>query len=267
MKKVILIICLMFNIGFAQDTFKEAAINGYFEAEGYSAPGQNRFAAMIAAKTDAQRRLLEIIKGAKVTSATTIENGILTSDIMVSKVNGIVRGARMTAREYDRGSGTAMVRLSIGYKDFLVKAMKDTTFKKAFDKHTVLTEDKFIPKKKVEVLHTYDGLIIDVSDTQMEPAYINRIYSNGKIVFDPTKIPQQVFIQRGYSSYTTNIGKAKAILDGFGSNNPLIIKATSTTKLKSDITISINNANDILSNNLKNNFLESAKVVFVFGNN
>jgi hypothetical protein len=258
-------------MAFTNDIFKKSAIQGYFEAEGYSAPGQNRFAAMVAAKVDAQRKLLELIKGAQITSETTIENGILKSDIMVSRITGIVRGAKMIDREYDRQSGTAMIKLAIGYNDFLNKAMQDKSFKKAFIKTTKVKEvafqaDKIIQQEIVQNQINYDGLIVDVSNTDMEPAYVNRIYSNNKIVFDPTKIPQQVFIQRGYSSYTTEFRKAKAILDTFGVRNPLIIKATSTTKLKSDIIITQSDASIIINDNLKNSFLESAKVVFVFGN-
>jgi len=269
MRKIVLILFVLVSVTFARDTFKEAAINGYFEAEGYSAPGQNRFAAMISAKVDAQRRLLEIIKGAKLTSETTILNGVLKSDVMITRINGIIRGARMIDREYDRSSGTAMIRLAIGYKEFLGKAMQDESFKEAFQESARVDAKPFSVQKVIEenvVIH-YDGLIVDVSSTDMEPAYINRIYSNQKIVFDPTNIPQQVFIQRGYSSYTTSIGKAKAILDGFGSRNPLIIKAVSTTKLKSDVIIDQNNADKVVTSNLKNSFLESAKIVFIFGNN
>jgi len=272
MRKIVLILFLLVSVTFAKDTFKEAAINGYFEAEGYSAPGQSRFAAMISAKVDAQRRLLEIIKGAKLTSETTILDGVLKSDVMVTRINGIIRGARMVAREYDRDSGTAMIRLAIGYKEFLDKAMQDESFKEAFEESAKVDAKPFKIQEVQKVIEDnvvtiYDGLIVDVSSTDMEPAYINRIYCNQKIVFDPTNIPQQVFIQRGYASYTTSIGKAKAILDGFGSRNPLIIKAVSTTNLKSDIVINSDNADEVVTSNLKNSFLESAKIVFVFGNN
>jgi hypothetical protein len=267
--KQLLILLLLVGSLFARNSFQEAAINGYFEAEGYSAPGQSRFAAMIAAKTDAQRRLLELIKGAKVTSKTTIVNGVLNSDIMVSKVAGIVRGARMIDREYDRGSGTAMIKLAIGYKDFLDTALKDRQFKENFEKIATPKEPVFDVEDVIfeDIKEsTYDSLIVDVSSVGMEPAYINRIYSDGKVVFDPTKIPQQVFIQRGYSSYTTNQSKAKAILDSFGAKNPLIIRAVSTTNIKSDVKVSSQDASLISVNNSKNSFLESAKIVFILGN-
>ena len=265
MKNIIIAIVVAFGIQVSADSFQESAIKGYFEAEGYSAPGQSRFAAMISAKVDAQRRLLEIIKGAKVTSATSIENGVLKSDVMISKVKGIVRGARMTGREYDRKSGTAMIRLAIGYKDFLNKAMKNKEFKDAFYE-TAKVKAPVFKAVKEDVVHTsvvYDGLIVDATQTDMEPAYINRVYADGEIVYDPTKVPQQVVIERGLASYTINLNKAKAILETYGVKHPLIVKATRTTKLKSDVLIDERDATSIVSNNNKSGFLESAKIVFI----
>jgi hypothetical protein len=270
--KQLLILLLLVGSLFARNSFQEAAISGFYEAEGYSAPGQSRFAAMISAKVDAQRRLLELIKGAKITSETTIVNGVLQSDIMVSKIKGMIQGARMTDRKYDQKSGTAMIRLAIGYKDVLQKSFQDDGFKENFEKIAKPKEPSFdveqavIDEIKQQPKNQYDGLIVDVSNIGMEPAYINRIYSNGKVVFDPTKIPQQVFIQRGYSSYTTSQSKAKAILDSFGTRNPLIIKATSTTDTRSDVKINSNDASVVSASNLENSFLESAKIVFVLGN-
>ena len=262
---------VLVSMVFSQDIFKESALKGYFEVEGYSAPNQTRFSAIIAAKVDAQRRLLEIIKGARITSETTIENGILKNDIMVNRVNGILKGARMIEKKYDRQSGTATMKLAIGFNSFLSEAMEDDDFEEIFIEKTRVTEPIFtinsVEKHKIMTKQKsyYDGLIVDVSNTDMEPAYVNRIFSNQKIVFDPTKIPQQVFIKRGYASYTTSIQKARAILDSFGTRNPLIIKANNTTKLKSDIIINQDDASLIINSNFKNSFLESAKVVFVFG--
>ncbi|MGE0738962.1 hypothetical protein [Sulfurimonas sp.] len=273
MKKTIAMVMLLGSIAFGADSFKESVLKGYYEAEGYSAPGQTRFAAMISAKVDAQRRLVELIKGAKITSQTTIAKGMLQNDIMVSKVNGIIQGAKMTAREFDNSSGTAMVRLKIGYKELLKTGIQDEEFKDAFFDMAQTTESEYAIPTVIDVASkeldeydltaSYDGLIIDATSTNMEPAYINRIFSSGKIVYDPTKVPQQVIVERGLASYTVDINKAKAILGTYGVKNPLIVKATSTTKLKSDVNIEQEIASLVVANNNKNGFLESAKIVFI----
>ncbi len=277
MKKIIVTILLVCGISLSAESFQESAINGHFEAEGYSAPGQSRFAAMISAKVDAQRRLLEIIKGAKVNSATTIVDGVLVSDIMVSRIKGMIQGARMTAREYDKGSGTAMIRLAVGYKEVLNKAMEDPKFKDAFFDMAKSKKPEFVVTQKIDPVEVmvnkvlfeqttsivYDGLIVDATATNMEPAYINRVFSNAQIVYDPTKVPQQVIVERGLASYTVDINKAKAILETYGVKNPLIVKATTTTTLNSDVNIDKNSASLITQSNDDSGFLESAKIVFV----
>ena len=278
MIKVLLTALLLCGISLNANSFQESAMNGYYEAEGYSAPGQTRFAAMISAKVDAQRRLLEIIQGAKINSVTTILNGVLASDIVVSRIKGMIQGARMTAREYDKSSGTAMIRLAVDYKAVLNTAMEDPKFKDAFfgmakssQPEFVVTQQTIQPVEvtvnKVAYQQTatlaYDGLIVDATATDMEPAYINRVFSNSQIVYDPTKVPQQVIVDRGLASYTVDVNKAKAILETYGVRNPLIVRATSTTKLKSDVNIDINSASLVAKSNGESGFLESAKIVFV----
>ena len=52
-----------------------------------------------AAVVDAQRNLLESVKGVAVDSETTVENFMLKSDIIHTKVNGIITGARVVSEE------------------------------------------------------------------------------------------------------------------------------------------------------------------------
>ena len=51
--------------------------------------------ALTAARMDAYRKILETVKGVNLTAEATVENSMVTGDIIVSKVEGVVRGARL----------------------------------------------------------------------------------------------------------------------------------------------------------------------------
>jgi hypothetical protein len=257
MKKFLLI---MFMVLFAYAN--KAAIDGYFEAVGYSAENQSPYAAFLSAKLDAQRQLLEQIKGTKINSNTTIKNGMLESDTIRSSINGILKGAKVIEKKYDPIRRMAVVKVAVGYKDIVAAVVKDKKILNFLD--NVPPPPKSIVLEKNENL--CDGLIVDVRSLKFEPAMINRIFTKDYIVYDPTKVPQSVIVERGLASYTVSINKAKAILNSYGSNNVCVIKAQKL-KTSTDVIISENDAKKILSSNKKKAFLESAKVVFVLDNN
>lgn len=74
--------------------------SGFIEADGYGVPpatvtnaSQGRLLARRAAVVDAQRHLLEIISGVHVDAETTVQNMMVTNDIIKSRVTGMIRGA------------------------------------------------------------------------------------------------------------------------------------------------------------------------------
>ena len=63
-------------------------------------PSQARLMAERAAKADALRNLLETVKGVRVDAQTTVETFITKSDVVMTRVSGIVKGARVIATRY-----------------------------------------------------------------------------------------------------------------------------------------------------------------------
>ncbi len=90
---------------------------GYIEAVGIGAPADKsvskinaRPMALRAATVDAYRNLLEITKGVRVNSVTTIKDFTVESDIINTQVNGLVKGAVEVDHQY-MSDGTVEVRL------------------------------------------------------------------------------------------------------------------------------------------------------------
>lgn len=64
--------------------------------------------AMRAAEVSAQRALLETIKGVHITSMTTVENSMLTEDVIKSRVDGVVKGAIIVKRDVEEVDGAPL---------------------------------------------------------------------------------------------------------------------------------------------------------------
>lgn len=110
-----------------------------------------RMAAEKAAKVDAQRNLLEIIKGVKVTAETTVENMMLVSDVVKTNVEGLLKGAVQIDRKFeqaDDGSVSATVTMKVC---ITASCSGSKSLIGAFDPKT-LKEDTRVPPKSIQEL-------------------------------------------------------------------------------------------------------------------
>ena len=114
-----------------------------------------------------------------------------------------------------------------------------------------------------EIVKPFDGLIVDVRDFQFRPALVNTILTdNNEIVFDPAKILSSVLVERGCGGFTTDPGKAEALLESWGSKNPVTLKCIGVVKMTS-AKISVDDAAVVYVNDKNSHLLAQAKVVFL----
>lgn len=106
-------------------------------------PAQARLMAKRAAILDARRNLLETVKGVTVDAQTTVQNFMTTSDIVVTKVSGIVKLSRVIKTRY-MSDGAVEVTVEMDLRGDLLKLILEET-KEA---KTGLTPTA-IPKKEI----------------------------------------------------------------------------------------------------------------------
>ncbi|MDD2366140.1 MAG: hypothetical protein PHN84_08255 [Desulfuromonadaceae bacterium] len=255
-----------------------------------SVKGQKRLTALTAAKVVAQRHLAEMISGVAIVSETTVQDSELVSDTIKSAVTGLVKGAHIVVQEWNEAEETALVVMKIGTKG--PRSISATMYEKILDEPTIkkeLNQPVYVPPpveptptkpapvataetpkadpttKQKEVVNAapYDGLIVDATEENFQPALINRIFSMaGEVLYDPAKISQKVLIEQGCGEYTNNIDKAKAALGTRGVSNPLVLKA-SGIQSKSDLKVSDADAAKIYAANQSTGFIAKAQVAFV----
>jgi len=150
MQKVLVIALLIFVLsgygavsaqtsgpGDAIETTNSGKINwtvGEVYATGIGAPpalavnaGQARAMTERAAVVVAYRNLLEVVKGVRVDSETVVENFITKSDIVRTRVEGIVKGARIVKKQY-LSDGSVEVLIAMPLKGALMDAIVPEIF-------------------------------------------------------------------------------------------------------------------------------------------
>ncbi len=286
---------------------------GYIQVIGESEAGQSRYRAKRAAEVVAQRRMLEIYQGLRLSGKTTVRDGMLTSERVRTTVKGSLRGAVPCGESFDRTEGYARVclRLNLHGHDSVYSAFDEIILKEpealkvrdipAFKPETLpeimepAVEKKVAEEKKEEVVAKVeapsevvekvevpvetaeaasekiqeavatpvDGIIVDVRDFDFKPALVNRILTaKNEVLFDPSKVLNQVLIERGCGGYTTDLQKARALLESWGSKSPMVLNGK-TVQNVTDAVVSVEDAATVFAYDQKYNLLAQARVVFV----
>lgn len=132
-----------------KDVFDKGEIDwthGFVRARGYGfmdpkkPKGQARLLAERAAVVDARRNLLEILKGVHITSETVVEDYMTQNDLIVQRVEGIVKGARVVGKPkyYPDGRVEVVVEVSL---DTLAKELAPKKGKEPPEKGEKAPED------------------------------------------------------------------------------------------------------------------------------
>ncbi|MBI5641898.1 MAG: hypothetical protein HY954_00320 [Deltaproteobacteria bacterium] len=245
---------------------RQAFVTGSIVVKGEAAAdrnlpsGQRRLMALRGAKVVAFREIAEIIDGVAVSGETTVVNMAAESDTVRSTVQGLIKGAQIVKEGYDPLGETAYVYLSVPLTgpNGLIGQLLPQVMPIVPPPGLPMFQP---PAQTVPARH--DGLIIDVRAQPFKPALMNRIVTKkGEVIYDPAWVAQDILVDRGAAEYTNDIGKAKALLGERGSTNPLVVKAGGVVR-STDVEIPSEDASAVFSSNQANNFLESAKVVFV----
>ena len=305
LKQLLLLFLVIYSVQ-AKDVIDQGeycSINwssGVILCQGESDTGQKKFKAKRAAVIVARRNLLELIKGVKIDSVTTIEDGMLKSDIIKSSVSGIVKGCEIVSNKYNREdkSSLATVKILIG-KDLRKALLADSSqlswnekIKNIFnlflptqlnaseiytqdDKNTIqkLLND-YDPNRQYTKQYFKDliskinsnkmtGLLVDAREIpNFEPAMnIKLVNKNGKEIYPGSYVTEKQFIGKNGVSVGLDFDMHDAMQNKRVFDAPLKVKGLSVYKKRtSDIVLS---DSEIKKLNMIQSSLKHAKVIVV----
>lgn len=202
---------------------------------------QVRLAAERAAKLDAYRKVLEALKGVRI-SAAELGSAQLSKVQVKTQVQGIIQGCKTVDTRYYSDGGVDVV-LQCPLTGGLAAAMVPVG-----------------PQKKVstEGEAKYSGLIVDATGMGAKPALAPRVKTEaGGDVYGPEMVGPNHLRQHGAARYVRSVEDAKK--DPRVGASPLVIKAMALGEGGSDIMISAEDAAKLQGVNLA--FMAEARVV------
>lgn len=226
-----------------------------------------------AAVVDAQRNLAEIIKGVQIDSETILENLSVSSDIVRSKVSGLIQGARIIDEGLNPdGSYFVIMRVPMyGNQSSIASAvLPEIRNNVAPDPlPQVNIKDTALSKKDVKALQGagYTGIVINADEMGLQPTFSPVIYDvNGRVVYGIKNLDYDYAISKGMVAYADTLDNAKR--EERAGGNPLIIKAVnvrggSNSVNRVNVVVSVEDGDRILLACEKSNILQHAAVVFV----
>lgn len=224
-----------------------------------------------AAIVDAQRNLVEMIKGVQIDSETVMENLSVTSDIVRSKVSGLVQGARII----DEGlnpDGSYFVKLRIpmyGTQNSIASVALPEIRDNVTPEPLPQVSDTIIPKKEIQELKNagYTGIVVNAATMGLQPTFSPVIYDvNGRVVYGIRNLDYDYAISKGMVAYANTLENATH--GNRAGNNPLVVKAVNirggrNSVNKVNVVVSVEDGDRILLACEKSNILQQAAVVFV----
>jgi len=280
---------------------------GVILAKGSGAPpkeakniAQARLMAERAAVSDARRNLVEVLKGVRVDSATTVENYMAKSDQIRLSAEGFIQGsAEIRDQRKYLSDGAIEVTVAMNLTgDFLTlmlsqarepkelriskvpasekpalqpaplapekKAEPAPEHPKASVEKKPVVEAKPLPQASAEAdLPKFTGLVIDTRGLNMRAALIPRVSDeNGQEIYQGQYVPQEKAGQNGVALYARDLTAAQT--------NPRVGKSPLTVKgLKvnpnnpSEVILSAEDVKRVIPFAHKGTFLEECKVMIV----
>ena len=196
---------------------------GVITAVGIGAPpaqpanaAQARAMAERAAQVVAYRNLLEAVKGVRVDSTTTVENFIVTSDVIRTEVSGIIQGAMIMDKKY---MSDGSVEVTVGMK--LTGALADALLPKTPPTPPTGLTGSLAPATPGQL---YTGLIVDARGLGVKPAMAPKILNeDGKEVYGSAWINRDYAVREGMVGYLKDPVQAQT--NPRVTDKPLMVKA------------------------------------------
>jgi hypothetical protein len=218
-----------------------------------------RAGALEAAKRIALRNLLETVKGMTITSETTVENAMISSDIINTKVSGIVRNFKVVATRY-MSTGDVEVDVEVPMSGVLTETLLP-------QQGMMMNPGQGLPGYQPSTMPgqsaVFTGLIIDARGTGLRPAMAPKIIdTQGNEVYGTGYVNREYAVQIGVVGYEKDINRAKG--NERVTNNPMVVKALKSSGSNScDVVVSDSDARMIVSVAQNLNFMEKCKVMII----
>ena len=208
-----------------------------------------------AAIVDAQRNLAEQVSGVQVDAETTVENFVISSDLVKTKVSALIKGA-VVVEEQMMPDGAYRVVMSMpmygsqGLASAIMPAIRDNTPPTPPPPVISATITAEIRTQVQTRGVGYTGVIVDAGGMGLKPSFSPVIYdTNGRAIYGVSNFNYDQTLPR--VGATPLVIKAVQVRGGNNSTNPV------------NVVVSVDDGDRILAANAQSQMLMNGSVVFV----
>lgn len=256
--------------GICNETTENDCVNweeGMAYAGGTGAPAewaqtaaQKNISAQRAARVDAARNLLELVKGINLTGDTTMGAAMLANDRVSTSVQGRIAGLRLVGEPKYFSDGSIKVKMAGRLRDVIPEEAYIT------GPPQLLGPPTQIGPGAAPVINTrasYTGLVIDARGTGALPAMSPKVLDpDGREIYGSAYVSREFAVEQGIVGYAKDVNAASANARVKG--NPVVIKALEAKGAnKADVVISAADANALREIAQNQNFMRQTRVMIV----
>lgn len=238
---------------------------GVVIAEGLGAPSGDNAAvknasAIRAARLDAARNILEMIKGINLTSSTTMNQAMIENDTIRTQIQGYLQGLRPVGEPRYFSDGSVKLRIEAR----LLKSIpEELVYKKQSLPVTPPTELSAQGSGDINKDRVYSGLVVDARNTGVQPAMSPKFFDEqGNEIYGSAYVDHEFVVKNGMAGYIKDLEKAKQ--NDRVKDKPLVVKALKASgENKADLVFADADAKAIRDIAVHQNFLREARVVIL----
>jgi hypothetical protein len=246
--------------------------------EKYYGKPQARPMALRAAQLDAYRNLLEVTKGVRINSVTVVEDSMVSSDMIRSQVDGMVKGTQVIKKEY-LSDGTVEVTIAMSLRGGFAQLILPKDIKQVPEIKTIPPAPPAppaveqvgqvpVPPPPQPAIPTpapaiYTGLVVDARGLGARPAMSPKLSDErGQEVYGSAYVSREYAVQQGMAGYAKDLTASQT--NPRVTNEPLTVKGLKTEGPgQSDLVISNADADKIRSASENLSFLKKCRVMIV----
>ncbi|OQY07162.1 MAG: hypothetical protein B6I22_03655 [Desulfobacteraceae bacterium 4572_123] len=226
--------------------------------------------ALRAAQVDAVRNLFKVVQTVRIDSSTTVGNFIIASDVIMSRVEGMVDNARIVKREYlSDGTVKVVMEMSLygGFAQLVLPSeIKHVESIKPLAPASPATSPASSDSLETDSLPSaeiFSGLIVDARGLSVKPAMVPKILDeNHQEVYGPAFVSREFVVQHGMAEYKKDL--PAALVSPRAAGNPLTVKGLRAQgAVKTDIVISNSDAAKVRGASEHLGFLKRCRVIIV----
>jgi hypothetical protein len=221
---------------------------------------QKNLSAQRAARLDAARNLLELVRGISISADTSIGQAMVQSDRVQTAIQGKIAGLRLIGDPKYFSDGSIQVKMAARLREIVPEEIYLSGPPQQLGPPTQIGGGA---AARVDTKQTYSGLIIDARGTGILPAMSPKVIDpEGREVYGSAYVSREFAVQQGIVGYAKNVDAARQ--NDRVKGNPLVIKGLEAKgQNKADIVISAEDANALRDIAQNQNFMRQTRVLIV----